>query len=105
MAEQFGDKQYDPTPHRRQKAREEGQLPRSQDLASAVVLLGGLTAMLFLGRRLFDFLGELARRQLGSVPELESDVGSIARQGAAIGSELAAALAPFLAAKTLAEVA
>ncbi|MBW3599704.1 MAG: EscU/YscU/HrcU family type III secretion system export apparatus switch protein [Planctomycetes bacterium] len=104
MPEQFGDKQYDATPHRRQKAREEGQLPRSQDLASAVVLVGGLTAMLLLGRRLYEFLGNLARHQLGSVPELENDLGTISVQAGAVGRELASAMLPLLAVIVIAAV-
>ena len=35
MPEQNGEKTQDPTPHRRQKAREEGQVAKSQDLASS----------------------------------------------------------------------
>ena len=37
-AEEFGDKTHEATPYRRQKAREEGQVVRSQDLASAGLL-------------------------------------------------------------------
>ncbi len=39
MAESAGEKKHDATPHRRQKAREQGQVARSQDLGSALVLL------------------------------------------------------------------
>lgn len=39
MAESAGDKKHDATPYRRQKAREQGQVARSQDLGSALVLL------------------------------------------------------------------
>ena len=41
-AEDFGDKTHEATPYRRQKAREEGQVVRSQDLASAGLLIAGL---------------------------------------------------------------
>jgi flagellar biosynthetic protein FlhB len=63
--EQFGDKRHEATPHRRQQAREQGQAPRSQDLASAVLLLGALLLMLFLGEGVVNFLGGLAQQQLG----------------------------------------
>ena len=39
MAEQSGEKSFDATPHRRQQAREKGQIAYSQDLGSAVLLL------------------------------------------------------------------
>lgn len=39
MSESAGDKKHDATPYRRQKAREQGQIARSQDLGSALVLL------------------------------------------------------------------
>ncbi len=97
MAEQFGDKQHDATPHRREKARENGHVPRSHDLESALVLVGGLIALFFLGRRLYEFLGALAEYQLGTLPELHNDPGSFFAQAAAIGGELATALLPMMA--------
>ena len=42
MAEEFGDKTHEATPHRRQKAREEGQVVKSQDLASAALLVAAV---------------------------------------------------------------
>jgi flagellar biosynthetic protein FlhB len=39
LSESAGDKKHDATPYRRQKAREQGQIARSQDLGSALVLL------------------------------------------------------------------
>ncbi len=96
MAEQSGDKQFDATPHRRQKAREEGQVPQSADLASALVLVGGLGALLFCGRNLFNFLGDFARRQWSEQPELDADPTSFLALAAATGGELARALFPLL---------
>ena len=40
MAEDLGEKTEDPTPKRREQAREEGNIARSQDLAGAVLLTG-----------------------------------------------------------------
>ena len=42
MPDQNGEKSQEATPHRRQKAREEGSVARSQDLGSAALLLAGL---------------------------------------------------------------
>jgi flagellar biosynthetic protein FlhB len=95
MPEQFGDKQYDPTPHRRQQAREEGHVPRSHDLASAVVLMGGLAAMFFFGRELLEFLARFARHQWRH-PDLAADPGSLLRLTAALATELGRAMLPIL---------
>src|SRR5215211_3268813 len=65
MAESFGDKQHEATPHRREQAREEGQIARSQDLAAAAVLVGGLVVVLNFGGDVVDFLGAYTQRQLG----------------------------------------
>lgn len=64
MAEQFGEKTHAPTPHRRQQAREKGHVPFSQDLSSALVLLGGALALLFLGNGLAQMLGQLMQSHL-----------------------------------------
>lgn len=51
MPDQFGEKSQDPTPHRRQKAREEGQVAKSQDLASAAILFVAIVGLKYLGPR------------------------------------------------------
>ncbi len=104
MAEQFGDKQYDATPHRRQKAREEGHVPRSQDLASAVVLAGALAALMFLGRGLFEFLGRLAVYSWSELPDHALDPASFSARAIVIGGELAAVVLPLLAAMVIVAV-
>jgi len=64
-SENFGDKTHEATPFRRQKAREEGQVVRSQDLASAALLVGGLLALWYCGNSVANFLGNLAKDSLG----------------------------------------
>ena len=59
------EKTQDPTPHRRQKAREEGSVAKSQDLGSAVVLIAGIAALLVCGGTLVDFLAGYGKQQLG----------------------------------------
>ncbi len=73
MAENDGDKTQDATPHRRQQAREEGQVAKSQDLASAALLLVGLAALLWLGGPVVEMLGRYATEQLGGEPWLSAD--------------------------------
>lgn len=71
MAEQFGDKTHDATPHRRQQAREQGQVVKSQDLTSAGLLLGALLIIYGLSTSLFESLGAYMSSQLGELPALQ----------------------------------
>lgn len=73
MAEYAGDKTLDPTPHRRQQARTEGHVAKSQDLGSAVLLLAGLATLTMLGGGLVAFLVEYCRSQLGGDAWLTTD--------------------------------
>jgi flagellar biosynthetic protein FlhB len=73
MAEQTGDKTFDPTPHRRQQARQQGQVAKSYDFCSAGMLLLGLAILMMLGGGLAGFLVEYCRRQLGGEPWLIAD--------------------------------
>jgi flagellar biosynthesis protein FlhB len=75
MADYPGEKTLDPTPHRRQQARQEGHVARSHDLVSAVMLLVGLAALVTLGGALVAFLIDMCRHQLGGEPRLAVDSG------------------------------
>ena len=73
MPEQFGENTHDATPFRRQKAREEGQVARSNDLASAVMLLAAIVLLMWTSRQLFDFLAVSMTAHLSDAPTLEAD--------------------------------
>jgi flagellar biosynthesis protein FlhB len=73
MAEDAGEKSQDATSHRRQQAREEGQVAQSQDLASALLLLGSLLVLMFSGAGVIDFAGRLLAEQLGGDAWLSAD--------------------------------
>lgn len=73
MPDQDGEKSQDATAHRRQKAREEGQVARSQDLGSAVLLLVGMAVLLTSGRGVVGFLADYSRRLLGGDPWVKAD--------------------------------
>lgn len=64
-----GDKKHEATQHRRDKAREDGQLARSQDLGSAVVLMGAIGMLMTWGPGVFEFLSGFMKRSL-SVAEI-----------------------------------
>lgn len=57
MAESSGDKKHLATDRRRRQAREEGQVVKSQDLASAALLIAALAAMWGLGGPAAQYLG------------------------------------------------
>ena len=100
--ETFGDKSHEATPFRRQKAREEGQVVRSQDLASAGLLVGGLLVMWYFGGSVAEFLGELARAHLGGNAWLTLSVGDTSHAAAQVGYGLVFTVLPMLALLALA---
>jgi flagellar biosynthetic protein FlhB len=67
------DKSQEATPFRREEARQKGQVARSHDLASALILVAGLGLLLALGAGLVDALGRYAQRQLGGPAWLAMD--------------------------------
>ena len=73
MPDQNGEKSHDPTPHRRQEARKQGQVAKSQDLASAVLLICGLIVLMTLGSGIIDFIGRYSQKQLGGAAWLQAD--------------------------------
>ena len=77
MAEQSGDKSHEPTERRRTKAREEGQVARSQDLASSVVLLVSIILLMTMGKQIVDVLVQYGRHTLGEEAWLVGDANTI----------------------------
>ncbi len=95
MAETDGEKTQDATPHRRQQAREEGQVAKSQDFASAALLLAGLAGLLWLGGRVVQMLGTYAAEQLGGDPWLTADPQFFTAHAQHLAYALAAAMLPI----------
>src|SRR5688572_32685740 len=96
-SEEFGDKTHEATPYRRQKAREEGQVVRSQDLASAGLLIAGLLILWYFSQGLANFFGRLTADQLGNSAWLSLDTQTTAHHAAAIGARTAVSVLPILA--------
>jgi len=94
--ENFGDKTHEATPYRRQKAREEGQVVRSQDLASAALLVGGLLILWYYGGAVANFLADMAREHLGSDAWLTFSIQDTSHHVSRIGYGLMLALLPAL---------
>ena len=96
MSEQSGDKSQDATPHRRRQAREEGQVAKSQDLSSAVVLIGALMALMFLGGDLIQFIGSLTLSQFTNGAWLSMDQNTFLKLWSDLAYGLAGVLLPLL---------
>src|SRR3990172_6213173 len=105
MPDRDGDKAQDATPHRRQKARQEGHVAKSQDLGSAVLLLVGMLALLLSGEALVEYLARFTQRQLGGEPWLEADIGFATVELNASIAELASYVLPIMGLVLLAAVA
>src|SRR5688500_4525777 len=95
MPEQNGDKSQDPTPHRRQEAREQGEIARSQDLAAAVVLVAGLGLLFAWWNVLVEFLGGMTARQLGGEAWVRTDAATITAQLRGLLTDAARPMVPF----------
>lgn len=66
MPDQNGEKRHEATPYRRQKAREQGQIARSQDLASAFLLLVAVGFMWMSGHQFSEYFTDVFREKLGA---------------------------------------
>lgn len=96
MAEHAGEKSFEATPHRRQEAREKGQVAFSQDLGSAAMLMLGALLMMLLGGALIEFCATLMRHQLGDVAELHTTQETLLNDWLHITVSLSAVLLPIL---------
>lgn len=110
MAEESDlEKSEAPTPHRMEKAREDGQIPRSRELTSVLMLITGLTIMLMFGSHLAQNLAQMVTQGLHFDHSLIRDdkqivlrFGTLLRQGVIallpvlLGLVLMALVAPML---------
>ncbi len=96
MAEEAGEKKHEATPYRRMKAREEGQVPRSQDLASAVLLLAGVLLLQYTGPKLIQILSDVFRDQFQQNLYWSSDPNTSLRNIVNIVSRVGIGLLPLM---------
>ncbi|MHC4234935.1 MAG: flagellar biosynthesis protein FlhB, partial [Planctomycetota bacterium] len=83
-----------PTPRRRSEARKSGQVPKSQDLSAAVLLLAGLVLLWFLGPGIWTRLLALYRAALAG--EDAADSGRLIPFATASAIEVFKMVAPFM---------
>ena len=111
MAEQDSgqERTEDPSGKRLDEAREKGQVPRSQELSTVVVLISSAVAMLFVGGNLISSLGEVMTQSFSLNRKLIMDPHMMAQQlivalkimAVDVGSFLAITLIAALAAPAL----
>jgi len=70
VAEQFGEKIHEATPHRREEARKKGNIAKSQDLGSAIILALATGAMLLVGQYSLREIEPYFEEHLGGQPWL-----------------------------------
>ncbi len=96
MAEHAGEKSFEATPHRRQEARDKGQVAFSQDLSSAALLLLGVFLLIILGGGLMKFCAALMEHQLGDAHELVAAQEDYLHDWLRIAFQLAIVILPIL---------
>jgi flagellar biosynthesis protein FlhB len=105
MAEDFGEKTEAPTPRRRQEAREQGQIARSQDLSSAALLVGAMVLLKAFGDRVVGALRALMAEGLSSRTLGEGNPGAAMDPFRSPLVEVAKSLSPLLVGVALLVVA
>ena len=85
-----------PTPRRLQEARKKGQVAKSVDINSAVLLLAAFTILSSAGARLFTTLQMIMERTFTIIPEVELTLENLQSGSLAITQLIAGAMAPFL---------
>jgi flagellar biosynthetic protein FlhB len=105
MPDQFGDKQHEATEHRRQQAREQGQVAKSQDLASAALLLAAVGILMFWGDNAVKFMAGLMREHLGGDAPLQVDRSSLTNQSYETLMAVGGVMLPILGVLALVSVA
>ena len=96
MAEEFGDKTHEATPHRREQAREEGQVVKSQDLASAGLLVAAVLILGYFGNSMAQSLGRVTQEHLGGEAWVRLESQDLVNRSLHLTWELGKTLVPVL---------
>ena len=94
MQDDYSDRTEAPTPRRRTEARRQGRVPRSQDLAAALLVLGGFVALLVFGRGIWDGLLRITRLGLDWAGPIQP--GDVTAVGLEAETDAARAVTPLL---------
>ena len=105
MPEQFGDKQHEATDHRREQAREQGQVAKSQDLVSASLLLTAVGVLMLWGDNVAKLMANLMRSHLGGDAKLQMDRTAMTTHSYDILMTVGGVMVPILGALALVSIA
>ncbi len=96
MADDYGDKTEDPTPRKRQEAREQGKVARSRDLGTAVVIVGSMLLLKSYGPDVVWMLRSLVDDMLGPAAMSETDPSIALVTMVRAATDMGIVLAPLL---------
>ena len=99
------EKTESPTPHRLEKARKEGQIPRSRELTSLLMLVTGLLILWMGGEPMARQLAEMVASGFSFDHRLINDPGQIVRHISRLLSKAVWALLPMMAGLVLVAIA
>jgi flagellar biosynthetic protein FlhB len=105
MADDDSEKSHDATDHRRDEARQQGEIARSQDLAAAVVLVVALGLLYSSWTSIVDYLGGFATLQLGGEAWLSADIQFVSEQSREVLMSLGKVLVPLFGLLLIAAIA
>ncbi|HEX5472776.1 MAG TPA: flagellar biosynthesis protein FlhB [Lacipirellulaceae bacterium] len=95
MAENSGEKSFEATPHRRQEARDQGQVVFSQDLASAAMLMLAVLLLMIFGGAVIEYCAKLMQHQLSTVGDLQATRNTMLAEWLRMAYGLAIVLIPI----------
>ncbi len=97
MPEQNGEKKHEASAHRRDEAKKKGNVAKSQDLSSALLLCGALTFLMVYGGSMLETLVSYMRTQFSSDVALSTTDKAVTNQSFFLSFLLAKTLVPLMA--------
>lgn len=92
-----GEQNIDPTPRRRQQAREEGRVPRSAALSSAITIVGGIAVLMTFAQQATQMIYRRLRQHLGGQVSLSIEREQAISDWQELTVDVLTALVPLLA--------
>ena len=98
MSDEAGDKTEAASEKRRQEYREKGEIARSRDILSVLILFAGLAYFTFFGQYIYDGLSRILTRYFTFRPELSLTTTEVIQMSDAAVLDMAMLLAPLVGA-------
>ncbi len=89
------EKRYPATPHRRREARQRGQVAKSIEVNTVIVLMGGVILLRFLSRFMFENLKEITYRSFTFLPPIDIGVSSVLNYAPGLLVRILVIIIPF----------